>query len=199
MTIAKQRRAEVDRARQVFRKLQRLPCAKCGQLDHWKDDNECPAKVKVVIGRRPRSQRLRNRINSLPSPFCHTGGERCATTSGVIDTASARTQAETRWFEKFEIELKRHATPVEVVPDSETFRFGPGAVKKSSRAVIFSVAVGQNVFLLRASLLDDEVPLLIRNGGVQQLGSVIDFGEEDNRISKLLGTPRFSLKLWLVT
>ena len=62
MTITKQRRAEVDRARQFFRtpqspedrrvqldKLkQTFPCAKCGQLGHWKDDNECPAKVKVV-------------------------------------------------------------------------------------------------------------------------------------------------------
>ena len=62
MTIAKQRRAEVDRARQFFRKTQssedrkarldklkqKFQCAKCGQLGHWKDDNECPAKVKVV-------------------------------------------------------------------------------------------------------------------------------------------------------
>ena len=70
---------------------------------------------------------------------------------GVIDTACARTLARTRWFEKFEIELKRHATPVEVVPDNETFRFGPGAVKKSSRAVIFPVAVGQHEFFLRRS------------------------------------------------
>ena len=62
MTIAKQRRAEVDRARHFFRKpqssedrkatlaklKQKLLCARCGQLVHWKDDNDCPAKVKVV-------------------------------------------------------------------------------------------------------------------------------------------------------
>ena len=62
MTVAKQRRTEVDRARQFFRKpqsseerkarldklKQKLPCARCGQLGHWKDDNGCPAKVKVV-------------------------------------------------------------------------------------------------------------------------------------------------------
>ena len=53
-----------------------------------------------------------------------------------------------------------------VVSGDETFRFGPGAVKKSSRAVIFPVAVGQNVFSLRASLLDEEVPLLISMGVV---------------------------------
>ena len=63
MTIAKQCRVEVDRARQFFRKPQSsedrkarsdklkrgLPCVRCGQLGHWKDDNECPAKVKKVV------------------------------------------------------------------------------------------------------------------------------------------------------
>ena len=58
---------------------------------------------------------------------------------------------------------------MEVVPDNETFRFGPGALKKSSRAVIFLVAVGQNVFLLRASVLDEEVPLLISMRVVKQV------------------------------
>ena len=62
LTIARQRRTEVDRARQFFGKpqssedrkarldkvKQKFPCAKCCQLGHWKDDNDCPAKVKVV-------------------------------------------------------------------------------------------------------------------------------------------------------
>ena len=82
------------------------------------------------------------------------------------------------WFEKFEIELKRYATPVEVVSDNETFRFGPAAVKKSSRAVIFLVAVEQNVLLLRASLLDEDVSLLTSVRVVKELGSVIDVAEK---------------------
>ena len=62
MTIAKQRRAEVDRAGQFFQKpqssedrkarldklKQKLPCARCGQLGHWKDDYDCQAKLNVV-------------------------------------------------------------------------------------------------------------------------------------------------------
>ena len=192
MTIAKQRRAEVDRARQFFRKpqssedrkakldnlKQKLPCARCGQLGHWKDDNDYPAKVKVVNWEETEEQVTEEPHPSRVTTFLSHGRERCATTSGEIDTACARTLAETRWCEKFEVELKRHATPVEVVPDNETFRFGPGAVKKSSRAVIFPVAVGQNVFLLRARLLTEEVPLLISMGVVQQLGSVIDVAEK---------------------
>ena len=63
---------------------------------------------------------------------------------------------------------------MEVVPDYETFRFGLGEVKKSSRAVIFPLAAGQNVFFLRASLLDEEVPLFTSMEMVKKLGSVID-------------------------
>ena len=76
------------------------------------------------------------------------------------------------------MELKKHATPVEVVPDNETFRFGPGAVKKSSRAAIFTVAVRQNIFLLRASLSNEGVYLLLSVEVVQHLGGVINVAEK---------------------
>ena len=150
MTIAKQCRAEVDRARQFFREplssenrkanldklKQKLPCARSGQLGYWKDDNHCLAKVT-------------EESHPLLVTTCSSHGrEQCGTTSGVIDTACARTLAGTRWFENFEVELNRHATPVEVVPDNDTCRFGLGAVKKSFRAFIFQVAVERDVFLL---------------------------------------------------
>ena len=113
---------------------------------------------------------------SYHQPYVSHRRGRCATTSGVIDTVCARTLAGNRWFEKFEIELKRDATPVEVVPDNETFRFGLGAVKKSSRAVIFAVAVGQTVFPVESKPSGRRGPI----GVVMQLGSVIDAAEKTN-------------------
>ena len=47
--------------------------------------------------------------------------EQCSATSGVIDTSCARILAGTRSFENFEVELKKHATPVEVVPAMKHF------------------------------------------------------------------------------
>ena len=85
---------------------------RCGQLGRWKDDNACPAKVKVVNWEETEEQ-----VTDEPHPFLVTTflshvRERCGTTSGVIDTACARTLAGTGWFENVEVELKRHATPV---------------------------------------------------------------------------------------
>ena len=50
-------------------------------------------------------------VTEEPHPFPVTtflshGRERCATTSGAIDTACARTLTGTRGLEKFEVELK---------------------------------------------------------------------------------------------
>ena len=42
----------------------------------------------------------------------------------------------------------------------------------------FPGCCGQNVFLLRASFLGEEVPLLISMGVVKQLGSVIDVAQK---------------------
>ena len=118
-----------------------VPCAKTsGQLGHWNGDNDCPAKVKVVNWEET-EEHVTEQTPPFPvTTFLSHRRERCASTSGVIDTACERTLAE-----KLGVELKRHATTMEVVPDNETFRFGPGAVKKSSRAFIFLVAVGQRV------------------------------------------------------
>ena len=89
----------------------------------WKNANECPAKVEVLNWEETDEQ-----VREKPHPFpvtafflSHGRGRRSAT-SGVIDTTCVRTLAGTRWFENFEVELKRHATPVEVVPENETFR-----------------------------------------------------------------------------
>ena len=65
-----------------------------------------------------------------------------------------------------------HATPVELVPDNETFRFGPGGVKKRSRAAIFQVAVGQNVFFLRAKPLERGGSLVAQCGSGEATGEV---------------------------
>ena len=89
MTIAKKRRAEVDRARQFFRKLQsfcrsqdqareaqaELPCARCGQLGHWKDENDCPAKVKVANREETEGQATEEPHQFPPITFFRPTGE----------------------------------------------------------------------------------------------------------------------------
>ena len=111
----------MDRAKQFFRKhqscedrrakfdklKQKLPCARCGQLGHWKDDNDCPAKVKVVNWEETEEQ---DTEELHPFPVTTHGRERCATTSGVIDTACALTRLLWKWcptMKHFDLEQSR--------------------------------------------------------------------------------------------
>ena len=103
MTVAGQRRAEVNRARRFFREprsfegrktqldklKQKLPCARCGQLGHWKDDNDCPAKVKAVDSRKPKS------FQFPPSGATCLSREReqCSTTSSLSSAHGAEARA----------------------------------------------------------------------------------------------------------
>ena len=103
MTIAKQRRAEVDRARHFFRKpqaseerqarldklKQKLPCARCFQLGHWKDDNDCQAKVRVVNW-----EKTETIVISLSfATFLSCEREQCATTSTLSSARGAEARA----------------------------------------------------------------------------------------------------------
>ena len=87
ITIAKQRRTEVDKARRFFRKPQspeerkarldtlkhKLPCVRRGQLGHWKDDNDCPAKVKVVNWEETEEHVNKELLQFLVTTFLYTG------------------------------------------------------------------------------------------------------------------------------
>ena len=107
MTIAKQRRAEVDRARQFFGKpqssedrkaqfdklKQKLPCARCGQLGHWKDDNDCPVKVKVVNWEETEELVTEELLPFQVATFLTHGREQCATTSSLGSARGAEARA----------------------------------------------------------------------------------------------------------
>ena len=77
----------MNRARQLSRKhqssedskarldklKQKLPCARCGQLGHWKDDNECPAKARIVHWEETEGQATEELHQFPPIIFCYTG------------------------------------------------------------------------------------------------------------------------------
>ena len=88
----------------------------------------------------------------------------------MIDTACARTLAGTRWFEKFEVELKKHATTVEVVPDSETLRFGLGGSQEKFSSCHFPCGFGTDRVPIVSKLSGRGRPLVGQYGSVEAIG-----------------------------
>ena len=96
MIVARQRRAEVNRARQFVQEPQSLEGRKA-QLDSHLlgvgngaiDNNDCPAKVKAVDWRKPKSfQFLQSRATSLSRER-----EQCSTTSSLSSARGAEARA----------------------------------------------------------------------------------------------------------
>ena len=124
---------------------------------------QCPAKVNVVDWKETEEQETEE-LHPFPvTTFLSHGREQCATTSGVIDTC-ARTLAGTRWFEKFEVELKKHAWAWGS-QDELSSRHLPGGCGTNS-VPIESKPSGR-----RGSLAD-------QYGSVKTIGSVIDVVEK---------------------
>ena len=63
-----------DRKARLDKLKQRLPCVWCGQLGHSEDDNECPAKVKVVNWEETEEKVTQEPIHFGSQLFCHMGG-----------------------------------------------------------------------------------------------------------------------------
>ena len=159
MTQAKKYRADMEQAREFFRKppakgkgkggksedskqrliklKQRLPCARCGRTGHWKDDPECPLNAKGTQGPSGGSSFM------VTSDVWQSSSPRLVQQI-LVDTACAKTVAGEPWAEAIcEYYAKQFNHDVERVPEADPFRFGPGPVVRSKYALLVPCCWGR--------------------------------------------------------
>ena len=213
ITQAKKHRSEIEKARGFFKrgatgdsrdktdrikKLKaRLPCAKCGQLGHWKDDPECPMNKKNQSNHTSSQKRGKptgsyftlydkgsdckcsiaymadqNRVEPVGAD-CFSPPEQ-ESIRGLIDTACAKTVSGEPWAKNAIIALEAMGIDVVRVDESEPFRFGLGKHVYSEYALLFPVLWGGITVIIRISVVPRDVPLLISKPVLKRLGGVID-------------------------
>ena len=98
----------------------------------------------------------------------------------LADTCCARTVAGQAWIDNHLMELAKRGIPYHVVADEQPFRFGDGPRIVAQFAVIFPIFLGQkkNAVLLRTSVVQEDVPLLISSKALKMLGTVVDLDGE---------------------
>ena len=170
VTQAKKKRAEVEQARDYYRKdqdtsggkntsdciaklKQKLPCAKCGALGHWA--KECPQrgdgkKVNMLgwIGFQALELRMAARKQN-PMKV-------------LIDTACAKSvmgEPFAREYTKFMADQYGH--DVVRVAEKEPFRFGPTRTVYSACAITMIISVGEHFALIRVSVINKDSPCSI--------------------------------------
>ena len=146
--------------------------AACGALGHQKDDDECPKKRagtnKAAYTMGPVGElayEVRVKLRDVGA------------TRAIVGTACAKHVAGKRWFEGYR-DWTRGKFSYEVVTCSERepFKFGPGRRLMSICAALLPFQVGKEQLVLRASIIERGVPLLIGKPVLQSLAAHIDFG-----------------------
>ncbi|CAE7734214.1 NLRC3, partial [Symbiodinium pilosum] len=106
---------------------------------------------------------------------------------GLSDTCCAKTVAGREWVRNHVEKLKEHGLPFKYLSEREPFRIGGGPKVFSSMALVFPLCIpGCRVpVMLRTSIVDQDVPLLISRGALQAMGMIMNLVDSSVRFEKL--------------
>ena len=117
---------------------------------------------------------------------------RCGRLIGVPDTACEKSVSGVEWAVQVEKRFEALGIPTRRIREEESFRFGPGKRVRSLYALLLPVQFGKSrrqTYLLRLSVVDRELPLLISQQVLSFLKMVIRFRD----MTVAIGTESFSL------
>ena len=106
---------------------------------------------------------------------------------GLSDTCCAKTVAGQEWVNNHVAKLEKNGLPFKYVSEREPFRFGGGPKVFSSKAVVFPLCIPgcQVPVMVRTSIVDQDVPLLISRGALQSMGMIMNLVNNSMRFDRL--------------
>lgn len=144
-------------------------CAICKSIFHWA--RECPDRDRKPTPILKLDQDMVIDDEDLVyNAFSDTKN------MGIIDSGAARTVCGKKWYDVYENSLKKEEK--ELINEEQiesSFRFGDGEVVKSHVTKMFPTHIcGQDVFI-RASIVDNDVPLLISKVTMKNARASLNF------------------------
>lgn len=105
----------------------------------------------------------------------------------LADTCCARTVAGYDWASRHMDALTARGLPFAIVDDEQPFRFGDGPRVQSLCAFIFPLILDnqERSVLLRVSIVEDDVPLLVSSRALRAMGAVMDLTAETYLFKKI--------------
>lgn len=197
---------EADRSKRIENMKAKMACAACRshghiRYGHWHGDEACPyydknkAKTKPVFVVSQEAGSEEDSDDAFVVHACTLDGEAHQVHAVVLasnvkgrspeepmalaDTCCARTVAGRSWAEKHMKLLTEKGIPYLLVPDRQHFRFGSNPRVKAFAALICPIYVSKshpNV-LLRMSIVDQDIPLLVSATVLKAMGAVVDMGK----------------------
>ena len=176
-------------------------CAGCGRRGHWHKDAECPLNRAGNSAPKPRATQDHQVHATTASPGPPAGVVEVAYMVGdlggdrllaITDTACSKSVMGQKWLESYLRLAKETGVDTQFLDCHDDFRFGASRLFHANFSATIVIQIRDRVFMLRASVVQGEVPLLMSRGALSKLGMVYDL-EGHSAQFKHLGIERFSL------
>ena len=164
-------------------------CKICESVMHWArncphKENEPSTSSATVILKVNSNMLDEDQLTSL-SPE--------AKNIALIDCGAAKTVVGKQWFDIYESSLgEDEKRNIKEVTSFGSFKFGDGRIANSTVAKVIPVEVCGQKMLIKADLIDNDVPLLISNQSLKAARAKINFVQDtmeiDGKIQKLITT-----------
>ena len=148
-------------------------CSVCKQKGHWHKDPECPANKKGGQGA-PHNTHI----------VFYTGAE-MENIGAITDCACSRTLAGPLWEMEYKEMAKDRQWDYLEVEQEETFKFGGKRLFPSRKAVVAWMCVKGQWFLLKVSIVQAQVPLLLSRPVLAALGMVYNLEKNEAHFTNL--------------
>ena len=161
-------------------------CGACKRKGHWHKDPECPL--------RQNSNAKDSQVKSVQ--LCHVymvgtlesqspvveevmavQPRGCPALHAIADTACSKSVAGHQWYQEYCTLADSKGIPVEVIDETEKFKFGASRVHTSTFSVWARFSIAQKCFAVKIAVVPCRVPLLISRTVLAKLQMVYHCGE----------------------
>ncbi|CAE7256949.1 GIP [Symbiodinium sp. CCMP2592] len=176
-------------------------CAGCGRRGHWHKDPECPNNQSGNAPAKPRNpqdhQVHATSVCSGTVPVVvevaymvgDLGGDRLL---AITDTACSKSVMGQGWLESYVKLAKEVGIEVQFLDCHDDFRFGASKLFHASYSATIMIQIRNRTFMLKASVVQGEVPLLMSRSALSKLGMIYDV-EEHSAKFRNLGIEKYTL------
>ncbi|CAE7529744.1 GIP [Symbiodinium sp. CCMP2592] len=176
-------------------------CAGCGRRGHWHKDPECPNNQSGNAPAKPRNpqdhQVHATSVCSGTVPVVvevaymvgDLGGDRLL---AITDTACSKSVMGQGWLESYVKLAKEVGIEVQFLDCHDDFRFGASKLFHASYSATIMIQIRSRTFMLKASVVQGEVPLLMSRSALSKLGMIYDV-EEHSAKFRNLGIEKYTL------
>ena len=170
-------------------------CAGCGRKGHWHKDASCPLNAHKQTGDQQAhvtSAVCEASVGSVVQVAYEVGDLGGAKLLAITDTACSKSVMGQRWLEDYTRLARASGIEVQFINAQDDFRFGASRLFRASYTASIAMEISGRCFVIRASVVDGEVPLLLSRKALSKLGMIYDI-ENHTATFKHLGVDHFKL------